>query len=175
MNLQKIGNPVMSTMLPAATLNSVVQEQTFDTSSSTYVTVPNFGHYSFYEVKQDQHTFNHSGNNSVNTIINDGVQVSQGKGGRSKGLLAPTQELEGASGRHSKDLEAPNQKPTSKFGTVLCGFGKDGNMGKMKCDNLGEGTSGSNQQFDGIPSNEDINQFIQDSETLEVDIWDWFK
>lgn len=45
-------------------------------------------------------------------------------------------------------------------------------MGNMKIDNLGEGTSGSDQQFAGMPTNDDINQVMQDLETSEVDICD---
>ncbi|KAK1380760.1 hypothetical protein POM88_027504 [Heracleum sosnowskyi] len=174
-NLQTIDSPVMAAVLPAATLNSVAQGQTFGTASSAYAAAPDFGHYSFYGVKQDLDTLNYSGNNSVNAITNDGVQVPKGNGGGSKGK-APAQEPEGASGRLSKGLEAPNQKPTGKFETVLCGSGNAGNMDKMKNDNLREGTSGSDQQFDiAMPSDDEINQLMQDAETSELDIWNWFK
>lgn len=116
LNLQKIDSPDMPAVLPAATLNSVTQGQTFGTASSAYGAAPNFGHYSVYGVKQDQDAFNYSGNNSVNAIINDGVQVPKGNGGGSNSLLAPTQEPEAASGRLSNDLEALNQESTGKYG-----------------------------------------------------------
>lgn len=149
-------------VLPATTVSSVPQGQTLGAAISAYATANEFN-------------YGDPDNSNVNAIINDGVQVPEGNGGGSNDLQAPSKEAESANGRFCNDFKAPSQEPTGKLGTVLCGFGNAGRMGNMKNYNLGEGTSGSYQQFDGMPSNDDMNYFMQDLETSEDgDLWDWF-
>lgn len=74
LNMEKTATPVMPAVFPAAPLSNVMEGQTFNTAISN-TTAP-------VQV-QNHDAFNHSGNNSVNTIFNnDGFEnaVNLGEG-----------------------------------------------------------------------------------------------
>ncbi|KAL1806296.1 hypothetical protein ACET3Z_029364 [Daucus carota] len=93
----------------------------------------------------------------------------------SNGLQDPAQGAAGAGKHLRNNCEAPKQEPEGEFGTPLFGFGNAGNTGAMNNENHGEGTSGSGQHFGEIPSNEDLNQIMQEFEGSAVSFWDMVK
>ncbi|KAL1806291.1 hypothetical protein ACET3Z_029359 [Daucus carota] len=91
-------------------------------------------------------------------------------GGMNNRLHVPTQGPAAASTHLSNNFEASNQGTSGEFGTALYGSGNAGNTGNMNTRNYGEGTSGSSQQFDGIPSDDEISRILQDFEDSGGDL-----
>ncbi|KAL1806290.1 hypothetical protein ACET3Z_029358 [Daucus carota] len=135
-----------------------------------------------------------SGGSSIG-YVNNGWQVpNQGPAGSSMHLRnrweAMNQEPTGVSGTApysfgnapaaasthlSNNFEASNQGPAGASGTALYGSGNAGNTGAMNNKNHGEGTSGSGQLFDGLPSDEEISRILQDFEDSGGDLQDFIK
>ena len=85
-------------------------------------------------------------------------------------IWCPSTRPQGASGYLSNNFEASNQGTSGEFGTALYGSGNAGNTGNMNTRNYGEGTCGSSQQFDGIPSDDEISRILQDFEDSGGDL-----